>query len=190
MQKTFIKFAGLWLSFTCASCTTRLEKWADLHGLEAPSLTLVEGSYKNGRIGSMRPDKGLWFLLTGEDRAVDRDVTIRTDEDVLIVTAEAKGQHLEKHLHFKNRGRYLELEVRYEVKPAKVPLFIFYGSDKIALGGANKSLVVNLSTGGNLSLVILPLLSGGEEFDSIKFDRSSQKKANKTRHPTPTSRPV
>jgi len=153
-----------------ASCSTRLEKWASSHSLNHNAVATVAGSYDNHRIGKMRPDKGLWYILTGEDTDVDSGVTLSVHEGFLVARARIAGEQREKRLEYQDKGNYLALPTRNEIAMVDVPVVFMHGSDSIALGASDKKLFINLSSGGTIYLGILPMMSAGSPFD-IYYER-------------------
>lgn len=124
----------------------------------------------------MRANRGLWFLLTGDDRDVGLTVTLRRGEmrNVLVAEAQVDGQRSVCDLRFRDRGRYLTLQARNELKMMQVPGFVFHGSDRVSIGASDGKLLARLATSGTIYLAMLPLASGGGPFENLRFERTSK----------------
>jgi len=91
-------FIGCLLLSFLTGCSTHLEKWAASHSLRHSAINSVKGSYENRRIGKMSPERGLWYLLTGEDTDVDTSVSLHIDGGFLIVRTKIDGQQRMKRI--------------------------------------------------------------------------------------------
>jgi len=157
----------------CGGCATQEAQWTNTPGIITPCIPAIEGTYENRRIGNMRPDKGLWFLLTGEDKEVESGVTIKigSNSKTLNVQASADGSILRRELRFKNMGSYLALETRHDIDVMSVPMFLMHGADRIKIASTESHLVLQLNTSGTIYLGIVPTISAGGSFQDLTFPR-------------------